>query len=86
MTDSAAKKGETAAAVSRLYQPIAERGEFEGLDTGPLTNDDWTLLKKLAAAQESGDDKAFELAADELAKDPVQFSRIFGVFFREEWS
>jgi hypothetical protein len=55
--------------------------DFEVQDTSGLTDVDWAEINKLRKAYKRGGRKAFEIALDQLAKDPIRYAVVMGAFF-----
>jgi hypothetical protein len=53
----------------------------EVADTSGLRDEDWTEIKKLTDAYETGGQKALSKAMDELATDEIRCLRIMSAFF-----
>jgi len=61
---------------------VANRGAPEIVDTSNLTDADWAEINRLRQAYQTGGQKAFSNALDELAdRDPVQFLNIVTAYF-----
>lgn len=61
---------------------MANRAAPEIVDTSNLTDADWAEINKLRQAYETGGQKAFSKALDELAdRDPVEYFTIVAAYF-----
>ena len=55
--------------------------DLEVVDSSGLMDADWTEIKKLQKVYKSGSRKAFAVALEQLAKDPIRYAVVMGAFF-----
>lgn len=60
---------------------MTKRDDLEIQDTSGLTDADWTEINKLRNAHKNGGKKAFAVALDQLAKDPIRYAVVIGAFY-----
>jgi hypothetical protein len=60
---------------------MTEPDDLEIQDTSGLTDSDWVEINKLRNAYKNGGRKAFAIALDQLAKDPIRYAVVIGAFY-----
>jgi hypothetical protein len=55
--------------------------ELEVVDSSGLMDADWAEINKLRNAYKEGGRKAYAIALDKLAKDPIRYAVVIGAFY-----
>jgi hypothetical protein len=60
---------------------MTEPEDLEVQDTSGLTDADWVEINKLRKVYKKSGRKAFVIALDQLAKDPIRFAVVIGALY-----